>query len=180
MLKKFEDQAQVLKHTNGELSKAKQLASSQGTGTDSSGMAKETEKLRLKNAVIGLSLQLFDDIEKVKNRVISDLGDIEANNSLELSDQIERYKQLKAQYEKETSTSFTLPKDNSKGKSSHEFLEKIDNLLLSNISSVDYVDQTDLAKSFNEVVEEYKDLATKAIAKCKFEAQSPSQRHYLQ
>ena len=180
MLKKFEDQAQVLKHTNGELSKAKQLASSQGTVTDSSGMAKETEKLRLKNVVIGLSLQLFDDLEKVKNRVISDLGDIEANNSLELSDQIERYKQLKAQYEKETSTSFTLPKDNSKGKSSHEFLEKIDNLLLSNISSVDYVDQTDLAKSFNEVVEEYKDLATKAIAKCKFEAQSPSQRHYLQ
>ena len=61
----------VLKHTNGELSKAKQLASSQGS-------------LILRD----------DDVEKIKNRVISDLGDIEANNSLELSDQIEQYKLL--------------------------------------------------------------------------------------
>ena len=69
LLRKFEDQG--YETHNGELSKAKQLASSQGS-------------LILRD----------DDLEKVKNRVISDLGDIEANNSLELSDQIEQYKLL--------------------------------------------------------------------------------------
>ena len=57
LLKKFEDQAQVLKHTNEELAKAKQLASSLRTGKDSSGMAMGIEKLWLKNSVIGLSLR---------------------------------------------------------------------------------------------------------------------------
>ena len=42
----------------------------------------------------------------------------------------------------------------SNDKTTHEFMEKIDNLLLSNTSLVDCVDQTNLVKSFNEVFEE--------------------------
>ena len=40
-------------------------------------------------------------------------------------------------------------------------------------TAVDWVDQTDLAKRFDEVFAEYKDLATKAKARCKFGGSIP-------
>ena len=66
---------------------------------------------------------------------------------------------------------FTHPKENSKGKSSLEFWIRLKTFCCT--TAVDWVDQTDLAKRFDEVFAEYKDLATKAKARCKFGGSIP-------
>ena len=175
LLKKFEDQSQVLKNANKDLVEARKLISLLQSKNSEEVSARvpslEVEKLKLKNSVIGLSLQLYDNLTDVKCRVITDLSDIEIDKTLGLADQIGRYKLLKSQYESESSSAYKKSDAaNSNVEKLVSFEDKFKTLIESNMSELPSQLNQDVAREVSAVLNDFKGLATKAIAKGKFTA----------
>ena len=169
LTKKFDDQKQVLKNLTLEHHAVRPSSPSSEMETKDL----EIDKLKLKNATIGLALHFDASLEEVKNKLTSDLTEIE-KSGLQMAEQVERYKLLKRKYEAETSSKSNSKKNKTTSLTAEQMLSELSSIFDNNVENSYLVDPEDLAERVAMNSTELQHQATNALAKAKFPVNATS------